>query len=69
MGEGWNGATENVVPDWIQVDFAGSKTIDEIKVFSLHDNYTVQNTPTETQTFSLYGLLASTCGTGTAAVG
>jgi RHS repeat-associated protein len=57
-GEGWNDATENVVPDWIQVDFAGSKTIDEINVFSLHDNYTQENTPTETQTFSLYGLLA-----------
>jgi RHS repeat-associated protein len=56
--EGWNDWTPNVVPDWIQVDFAGSKTLDEISVFSLHDNYTVDNTPTETQTFTLYGLLA-----------
>jgi len=56
-GEGWNDATENVLPDWFQVDFAGNKTIDEIDVFSLHDNYTEQNTPTETQTFSLYGLV------------
>jgi RHS repeat-associated protein len=56
--EGWNDNTPNVVPDWIQVDFAGSKTIDEISVFSLHDNYTVENTPTETQTFTLYGLIA-----------
>jgi RHS repeat-associated protein len=55
--EGWNDNTSNVVPDWIQLDFAGSKTIDEISVFSLHDNYTVENTPTETQTFTLYGLL------------
>jgi RHS repeat-associated protein len=57
-GEGWNDATPDVVPDWIQVDFAGSKLIDEISVFSLHDNYTVENTPTETQTFTLYGLLS-----------
>jgi len=57
-GEGWNDATENQVPDWIQVDFAGSKTIDEISVFSLHDNYTQENTPSLTQTFTLYGLLA-----------
>jgi RHS repeat-associated protein len=57
-GEGWNDATPDSVPDWIQVDFAGSKTIDEINVFSLHDNYTQQNTPTETQTFTLYGLLS-----------
>ncbi len=57
-GEGWNDSTPNSVPDWIQVDFAGSKTIDEISVFGLHDNYTVENTPTETQTFTLYGLIA-----------
>jgi RHS repeat-associated protein len=57
-GEGWNDATPDSVPDWIQVDFAGSKTIDEIDVFSLHDDAYVQNTPTETQTFTLYGLLA-----------
>jgi RHS repeat-associated protein len=57
-GEGWNDATPNSVPDWFQVDFAGSKMIDEIDVFSLHDNYTTENTPTETQTFTLYGLLA-----------
>lgn len=56
--EGWNDNTPNVVPDWIQIDFAGSKTIDEISVFGLHDNYTVENTPTETQTFTLYGLIA-----------
>ncbi|HKV36363.1 MAG TPA: RHS repeat-associated core domain-containing protein [Pyrinomonadaceae bacterium] len=56
--EGWNDNTPNSLPDWIQVDFAGSKTIDEISVFGLHDNYTVENTPTETQTFTLYGLQA-----------
>jgi RHS repeat-associated protein len=56
--EGWNDNTPNVVPDWIQVDFAGSKTIDEINIFSLHDNYTQENNPTLTQTFSLYGLIA-----------
>jgi RHS repeat-associated protein len=56
--EGWNDNTPGVVPDWIQVDFAGSKTIDEISVFGLHDNYTQENTPTETQTFTLYGLIA-----------
>ncbi|HKG97103.1 MAG TPA: hypothetical protein VKA97_04790, partial [Pyrinomonadaceae bacterium] len=27
-GEGWNDATPDAVPDWLQVDFAGSKTID-----------------------------------------
>ena len=56
-GDGWNDATPDVLPDWLQVDFAGSKTIDEIDVYSLHDNYTTQNTPTESQTFTLYGLV------------
>jgi RHS repeat-associated protein len=56
-GEGWNDATPDQLPDWFQVDFTGNKSIDEIDVFSLHDNYTVENTPTETQTFSLYGLI------------
>lgn len=56
-GEGWNDATPNELPDWFQVDFSGSKTIDEIDVFSLHDDYTHENSPTETQTFSLYGLV------------
>ncbi len=56
--EGWNDNTPNSVPDWIQVDFAGSKTIDEINVFSLHDNYTQENNPTLSQTFTLYGLIA-----------
>jgi RHS repeat-associated protein len=56
-GEGWNDATPDQLPDWFQVDFAGSRTIDEIDVFSLHDNYNQENTPTETQTFSLYGLI------------
>ena len=55
--EGWNDNTPSSMPDWLQVDFVGSKTIDEISLFSLHDNYTVENTPTETQTFTLYGLL------------
>lgn len=56
--EGWNDNSPNSMPDWIQVDFAGSKTIDEIDVFGLHDNYTQPNTPTPTQTFTLYGLIA-----------
>ena len=56
-GEGWNDATPDQLPDWFQVDFAGSRSIDEIDVFSLHDKYTQANTPTETQTFSLYGLI------------
>ena len=43
-------------PDWIQVNFNGSKTIGEINVFTLQDNYGNPIEPTIDMTFSLYGL-------------
>ena len=55
-GGGWNDATSGVFPDWLQVDFNGSKTIDEVDVFTLPDNPATPAEPTETMTFSLYGL-------------
>lgn len=54
---GWLDAPpNNVFPDWLQVDFEGEKTISEIDVFGIQDNYTNPAEPTETMTFSLYGL-------------
>jgi RHS repeat-associated protein len=56
-GGGWNDtAPGNTFPDWLQVDFNGSKTIDEIDVFTCQDNYANPSEPTETMTFSVYGL-------------
>jgi RHS repeat-associated protein len=52
----WNDGTQNAGPDWLQVDFNGSKTIDEIDVFTAQDNYTSPSEPTEAMTFSVYGL-------------
>jgi RHS repeat-associated protein len=52
----WNDGTQNSGPDWLQVDFNGSKTIEEIDLFTAQDNYTNPSAPTETMTFSLYGL-------------
>jgi RHS repeat-associated protein len=49
--------TSNSYPDWIQVNFNGNKTIDEIDVFTLQDNYSNPSEPTESMTFSLYGLV------------
>ncbi|HEV2798902.1 MAG TPA: NPCBM/NEW2 domain-containing protein [Pyrinomonadaceae bacterium] len=57
-GGGWNDATPDAYPDWVEVQFAGAKTIDEIDVFTCQDNYASPSTPTETMTFSLYGLTA-----------
>jgi RHS repeat-associated protein len=54
---GWNDGTPNTWPDWLQVQFAGSKTIDTINVFSVQDNYASPVEPTASQTFTKYGLI------------
>lgn len=54
---GWNDKTNNSWPDWLKVDFNGSKTINEIDIFSVQDNYLSPNTPTSSMTFTLYGLV------------
>jgi hypothetical protein len=59
-GAGWNDGTPNAFPDWIEVAFDGARTIDEISVFSMQDNYTSPVEPTPTMTFSLWGLRAFT---------
>jgi hypothetical protein len=51
----WNDGTQFSGPDWLQVDFNGSKTIDEVDVFTAQDNYTNPSEPTEAMTFSAYG--------------
>ncbi len=53
---GWNDNTSNTFPDWLEVDFSGQKTINEVDVFSLQDNYQAPIEPTTTLTFSSYGL-------------
>jgi len=55
-GGGWNDATASTQPDWLQIDFNGSKTIDEINVATLQDNPATPAEPTESMTFTLYGL-------------
>ncbi len=46
------------LPQWVEVAFNGSKTINQIDVFSVQDNYQNPIEPTESTTFSLYGLTA-----------
>lgn len=55
-GGGWNDGTPDAYPDWLQVDFNGPKSITEVDVFTCQDNYANPSEPTETQTFSIYGL-------------
>jgi RHS repeat-associated protein len=51
-------APANTFPDWVQVDFGTNKTIDEIDVFTLQDNYAGSVEPTESLTFTQWGLTA-----------
>ena len=46
----WADQTSGVFPDWLQVTFSSSKTIDEIDVFSGQGGGTVDPTPTLTST-------------------
>lgn len=56
-GGGWNDGTAGVYPDWIEVTFNGTKTISEINVFTLQDNYTNPLDPAPGQTFAVYGIV------------
>jgi RHS repeat-associated protein len=52
-GSGWADATEGVyASDWLQVDFGAVKSIEEINVFTLQDNFAAGQEPTLAQTFS-----------------
>lgn len=55
-GGGWRDGTSGNFPDWLQVDFNGSKTINEIYVYAVRDEFLSTTEPTETETFSIYGI-------------
>jgi RHS repeat-associated protein len=48
----WADDTTNSYPDWVQVDFAGTKTISEIDVFGLQQNWGSPVEPTVSMTSS-----------------
>ena len=52
----WLDSTFNSFPDWLEVNFNGSKTISEIDVITQQDNPSNLVEPTLTTTFSLYGI-------------
>jgi hypothetical protein len=54
----WNDNSRTIYPDFLQIDLAGTKTIDEIDVFTVQDNYPNPSEPTQADTFTLYGVTA-----------
>ena len=55
-GGGWNDATRGVYPDSLEVAFSSAKTISEIRVFSLQNNYPNPVEPTPELIGDYYGL-------------
>jgi hypothetical protein len=53
---GWNDGTGGAFPDWLEVDFNATYSINKINVFSVQDAYTLPVEPTDTMTFTSYGL-------------
>jgi len=56
-GGGWNDGTYDGFPDWIQVNFNSSKTIDHVVVYTLRDAYGSSVEPTDSETFTYYGIV------------
>ncbi|HEV3468627.1 MAG TPA: hypothetical protein VG148_04855, partial [Pyrinomonadaceae bacterium] len=55
-GSGWTDGTQNVYPDWLEITFSGAKSLTEISVFTLQDNYPSPAEPTLTMTFTKFGI-------------
>ena len=47
---GWADATKGAYPDWVQVNFSGTKTIDHVVLYSVQDNYLNPVEPIDTMT-------------------
>src|SRR5207253_4328122 len=48
--------TYNAYPDAIQMDLNGAHPIDRVVLYTLQDNFTHPVEPTDTMTFSLFGV-------------
>lgn len=55
---GWNDNTIGYFPDILEITFNGTKSINEIDVYSLQDNYTKPIEPTSSLIFTKYGITA-----------
>ncbi|HEV3469007.1 MAG TPA: discoidin domain-containing protein, partial [Pyrinomonadaceae bacterium] len=56
-GGGWNDGTRAIYPDWLEVNFGGSRAIDEVRVYTLQDGYSSGVEPTETTTANENGII------------
>src|SRR5688572_30184616 len=52
----WHDGTGGVYPDWVEIAFAGSKTIDEVAVFTVQNAWSAPSEPTPAMTWSQWGV-------------
>jgi hypothetical protein len=55
-GGGWNDATSGQYPDWVEVRFAGARSLTEVGVFTIQDEFMSPAEPTLEMSFSKYGV-------------
>ena len=55
-GGGWNDQAAELWPDWLQVDFGSVKDVAEVNVFTVQDDYANPGEPTESMTFTRFGV-------------
>jgi kumamolisin len=55
-GGGWADGTPGTFPVWVQINFNGAKTIDQVVLYTVQDNYTNPIEPTDSLTFAQYGI-------------
>lgn len=53
---GWNDNTRDVYPDWLEVAFSGSKTVNEIRVYTIQNDFHNPVEPDANTPADLYGL-------------
>src|SRR5205085_8506096 len=56
-GGGWNNASYGSFPEWLMINFSGSKSVTQAIVYSVQDTYWAPIEPTDTMTFNNYGLV------------
>ncbi len=54
-GGGWLDGTPGNFPDWVQIQFNGSKTIDRVVVYMVQDNFQQPVEPSDSLTFNDWG--------------
>jgi glucose/arabinose dehydrogenase len=56
-GGGWEDGTYDAYPDWLQIAFSSSKTLERVVVYSLRDDIGNPAEPADSTVFTRYGLV------------